>query len=133
MSNNLNFCIEISRLRCRNYDLASRVDLAVSRFDHVTNTLSHLKIRQECYTIRSFSGRKVLGRKMFWLMLVFVGFIFSLVTNNAVGTIGVRSTFLILGGLHLGVCALAIPLYIFGKRARAWTYRKGFMDWLYDD
>ena len=62
-----------------------------------------------------------------------VGFIFSLVTNNAVTNLGVRQTFLILGGIHLGVCALAIPLYIFGKRFRAWTHRMGMMDWLYDD
>ena len=61
------------------------------------------------------------------------GFIFSLVTNNAIDQIGVRGTFFILGGIHLGVCSLAIPLYIFGKRARGWTHRKGMMDWLYDD
>jgi hypothetical protein len=60
------------------------------------------------------------------------GFIFSLVTNNAVSNIGVRGTFLILGGIHLGICGLAVPLYIFGKRARAWTHRKAMMDWLYD-
>lgn len=51
-------------------------------------------------------------------------------TNNAVDSIGVRATFLILGGIHLGICSLAVPLYIYGKRARAWTYRKGMMDWL---
>jgi len=60
-----------------------------------------------------------------------VGFVFSLVTNNAVSKVGVRSTFLILGGIHLGICAFAIPLYVFGKRARAWTHRKAMMDWLY--
>jgi hypothetical protein len=62
-----------------------------------------------------------------------VGFIFSLITNNAISRLGVRSTFLILGGIHLGVCFLAIPLYVFGKRFRGWTHRKGMMDWLYDD
>jgi hypothetical protein len=66
-------------------------------------------------------------------MTLIPGFIFSLVTNNAIDRIGVRGTFLILGGIHLGVCGLAIPLYIFGKRARGWTHRKGMMDWLYDD
>ena len=62
-----------------------------------------------------------------------VGFVFSLVTNNAVSRIGVRSTFLILGAIHLAICSLAIPLYLFGKRARGWTHRKAMMDWLYDD
>ena len=65
--------------------------------------------------------------------LLIIGFIFSLVTNNAIDQVGVRGTFLILGGIHLGICALAIPLYIFGKRARGWTHRMGMMDWLYDD
>jgi hypothetical protein len=55
------------------------------------------------------------------------------VTNNAIDHVGVRGTFLILGGIHLGVCALAVPLYVFGKRARGWTHRMGMMDWLYDD
>jgi hypothetical protein len=62
-----------------------------------------------------------------------VGFIFSLVTNNAVNKLGVRGIFLILGGIQLGICGLAIPLYLFGKRARGWTHRKAMMDWLYDD
>jgi len=62
-----------------------------------------------------------------------MGFIFSLVTNNAVDKLGVRSTFFILGGIHLGICTLAVPLYVFGKRFRGWTHRKGMMDWLYDD
>lgn len=61
-----------------------------------------------------------------------IGFVFSLVTNNAVDNVGVRTTFLILGGIHLCVCLLAVPLYVFGKRARGWTHRKAMMDWLYD-
>jgi len=61
-----------------------------------------------------------------------IGFVFSLVTNNAVDNVGVRTTFLILGGIHLCVCFLAVPLYFYGKRARGWTHRKAMMDWLYD-
>jgi hypothetical protein len=61
------------------------------------------------------------------------GFIFSLVANNAVNTLGIRGTFLVFGGIHLGICGLAVPLYIFGKRARGWTHRMAMMDWLYDD
>lgn len=61
------------------------------------------------------------------------GFIFSLFANNAVNALGVRRTFLILGGIQLAICALAIPLYVFGKRARGWTHRMAMMDWLYND
>jgi hypothetical protein len=59
-----------------------------------------------------------------------LGFIFSLITNNAIDNLGVRKSFLVFGGIHLAICSLAIPLYIFGKRFRGWTYRRAMMDWL---
>lgn len=61
-----------------------------------------------------------------------LGFIFSLWFNDALTADGSRTIFLILGAVQIAVCLFAIPLYIYGKRCRSWTYRSGMIDWLYD-
>ncbi len=43
--------------------------------------------------------------------------------NNWVINKGLRSVFFTIGGITIGVSLLTIPMYIFGKRARSWTYR----------
>lgn len=60
-----------------------------------------------------------------------IGFIFSLWLNDALTAEGSRTLFLILGATQIVACIAALPLYIYGKRCRAWTYRKGMVDWLY--
>ncbi|KUL89641.1 hypothetical protein ZTR_00559 [Talaromyces verruculosus] len=36
---------------------------------------------------------------------------------------GPREVFSIIGGIHIFICLMAIPMYIFGKRCRGWTSR----------
>jgi hypothetical protein len=36
--------------------------------------------------------------------------------------------FITIGGVQLACLLTAIPMYIFGKRARMWTVRKGMME-----
>ncbi|RAO67552.1 uncharacterized protein BHQ10_003564 [Talaromyces amestolkiae] len=36
---------------------------------------------------------------------------------------GPREVFSIIGGIHVFICLMAIPMYIFGKRCRSWTSR----------
>ena len=36
---------------------------------------------------------------------------------------GPREVFCIIGGVHVFICLLAIPMYIFGKKCRSWTSR----------
>jgi MFS family permease len=36
---------------------------------------------------------------------------------------GPREVFSIIGGIHIFICLMAIPMYIFGKRCRSWTSR----------
>lgn len=45
--------------------------------------------------------------------------------NNWVDTQGVRNVFFTIGGITIGVSLCTIPMYIWGKRARSWVYRKG--------
>ena len=40
---------------------------------------------------------------------------------------GALKVFNVLGGLFLLVCVLTLPLWIFGKRARSWIARNGFL------
>lgn len=61
-----------------------------------------------------------------------IGFIFSLWFNRALTARGSRTIFIILGIIQIICCLGAIPLYIYGKRCRSWTFRKGMIDWLYD-
>lgn len=61
-----------------------------------------------------------------------IGFIFSLWLNDALTADGSRTLFVILGSSQIVACVAALPLYIYGKRCRSWTYRKGMVDWLYE-
>ena len=61
-----------------------------------------------------------------------LGFIFSLWFNEALTHRGSKVIFVILGSLQCLICLFALPLYIYGKRLRGWTYRSGMIDWLYE-
>lgn len=61
-----------------------------------------------------------------------LGFIFSLWYNNALTAAGSRTVFVVLGVVQIVCCVFAIPMYIYGKRFRSWTFRKGMIDWLYE-
>jgi hypothetical protein len=43
--------------------------------------------------------------------------------NNWIATQGVRNTFFVIGGLTIAASLSTIPMYVYGKRARSWTYR----------
>ncbi|KAL2669962.1 hypothetical protein Neosp_015128 [[Neocosmospora] mangrovei] len=47
--------------------------------------------------------------------------------NNWLATQGTRNVFFVIGGLTAGVSLTTIPMYIWGKRARSWVYRKGIV------
>jgi hypothetical protein len=36
---------------------------------------------------------------------------------------GPKEVFCIIGGIHVFICLIAIPMYIYGKRCRSWTSR----------
>ncbi|KAH7317832.1 major facilitator superfamily domain-containing protein [Rhexocercosporidium sp. MPI-PUGE-AT-0058] len=54
-------------------------------------------------------------------------FAFGLVNyiNDWLATQGVRNAFFVIGGLTIAASLTTIPMYIWGKRARSWVYRKG--------
>ncbi|RDL31418.1 MFS general substrate transporter [Venustampulla echinocandica] len=56
------------------------------------------------------------------------GLVFSLFFNNWLEKDGSRTVFIWLGVIQLVLMAFTIPMYIFGKRARMWTVRKGLME-----
>lgn len=43
--------------------------------------------------------------------------------NDWIMVQGVRNCFFVIGGITAGVVLTTIPMYMFGKRARSWTYR----------
>lgn len=43
--------------------------------------------------------------------------------NDWIATQGVRDAFFVIGGITAAVSLTTIPMYIYGKRARSWTYR----------
>jgi hypothetical protein len=45
--------------------------------------------------------------------------------NDWITTQSVRNVFFTIGGITVGVSLLTVPMYIWGKRARSWTYRHG--------
>ncbi len=59
---------------------------------------------------------------------IFHGLVFSLFFANWLESDGPKSTFLAIGGIQIACMFLTIPMYIYGKRARMWTVRKGFME-----
>ena len=59
---------------------------------------------------------------------VFHGLVWSLFFPQWLTADGPKTVFVAIGGIQLGCMLLTIPMYIFGKRARMWTVRKGMMD-----
>ncbi|KAL8690298.1 MAG: hypothetical protein Q9224_004437 [Gallowayella concinna] len=56
------------------------------------------------------------------------GLVFSLFFNHWLEAKGSKSVFLAIGGIQLACLLTTIPMYIYGKRARMWTYRKNLME-----
>ncbi|KAL8929745.1 MAG: hypothetical protein Q9172_000302 [Xanthocarpia lactea] len=59
---------------------------------------------------------------------IFHGLVFSLFFNHWLEAKGSKSVFLAIGGIQLACLLTTIPMYIYGKRARMWTYRKNLME-----
>lgn len=59
---------------------------------------------------------------------VFHGLVWSLFFPEWLEHDGSKDVFVTIGGIQLACMLLTIPMYIFGKRARMWTVRKGMMD-----
>jgi hypothetical protein len=59
---------------------------------------------------------------------IFHGLVFSLFFATWLEDDGPKKTFLAIGGIQIACMLLTIPMYIYGKRARMWTVRKGFME-----
>ncbi|KAL8674103.1 MAG: hypothetical protein Q9168_001498 [Polycauliona sp. 1 TL-2023] len=59
---------------------------------------------------------------------IFHGLVFSLFFNRWLEADGSKKVFLAIGGIQLAFLFTTIPMYIYGKRARMWTYRKNLME-----
>ncbi|KAL9595651.1 MAG: hypothetical protein Q9219_006319 [cf. Caloplaca sp. 3 TL-2023] len=59
---------------------------------------------------------------------VFHGLVFSLFFNHWLEAKGSKRVFQTIGGIQLACLITTIPMYIYGKRARMWTYRKNLME-----
>jgi len=59
---------------------------------------------------------------------VFHGLVWSLFFPQWLEHDGSKDVFVTIGGIQLACMLLTIPMYVFGKRARMWTVRKGMMD-----
>ncbi|KAL8885747.1 MAG: hypothetical protein Q9192_006596 [Flavoplaca navasiana] len=59
---------------------------------------------------------------------IFHGLVFSLFFNHWLESDGSKNVFLAIGGIQLACLLTTIPMYIYGKRARMWTYRKNLME-----
>ena len=59
---------------------------------------------------------------------VFHGLVFSLFFNHWLEAKGSKKVFQTIGGLQLACLLTTIPMYVYGKRARMWTYRKNLME-----
>lgn len=60
-----------------------------------------------------------------------IGFVFSLFNNRFHQGEGGRTTFVVYGCIQIFLALWGIPLYIYGKRIRAWTDRKELLRRLY--
>ncbi|KAF8243301.1 MFS general substrate transporter [Wilcoxina mikolae CBS 423.85] len=56
------------------------------------------------------------------------GFVFSLFFNRWLQKDGAKKTFVALGAIQLGCLLFTIPLYLYGKRLRRWTYQRNMME-----
>jgi hypothetical protein len=43
--------------------------------------------------------------------------------NDWIAVQGVRNAFFVIGGLTIAASLCTVPMYVYGKRARSWTYR----------
>ena len=59
---------------------------------------------------------------------IFHGLVFSLFFANWLESDGPKTTFLAIGGIQIACMLFTIPMYVYGKRARMWTVRQGFME-----
>ncbi|RFU75038.1 major facilitator superfamily domain, general substrate transporter [Trichoderma arundinaceum] len=59
---------------------------------------------------------------------IFHGLVFSLFISQWLAADGSRDVYIWLGVIQLIFCLLALPLYIYGKRARMWTARMNLME-----
>ncbi|KAL8706911.1 MAG: hypothetical protein Q9201_000071 [Fulgogasparrea decipioides] len=59
---------------------------------------------------------------------IFHGLVFSLFFNDWLEADGSKKVFQAIGGIQLACLLTTIPMYIYGKRARMWTYRKNLME-----
>lgn len=59
---------------------------------------------------------------------IFHGLVFSLFFNSWLLKDGSKMVFIWLGVIQLCMMALTVPMYIYGKRARMWTYRMNLME-----
>ncbi|CRG82831.1 putative MFS-type transporter C1271,10c [Talaromyces islandicus] len=59
---------------------------------------------------------------------IFHGLVFSLFFVDWLESDGARNVFIAIGGIQIACLLTAIPMYIFGKRARMWTVRKKLME-----
>jgi MFS family permease len=59
---------------------------------------------------------------------IFHGLVFSLFFPNWLEHEGPKDVFITIGSIQVACLLTTIPMYIYGKRARMWTVRKGFMD-----
>jgi len=75
---------------------------------------------------RQYAGEALVSLN--WCKNVFDGLVFSLFFAHWLEADGSKTVFLALGGIQLAVCATTPVLYLYGKRARLWTLRKGMMD-----
>ncbi|EKJ73008.1 hypothetical protein NXS19_014233 [Fusarium pseudograminearum] len=75
---------------------------------------SHRHEAVESYAIMSFA-KNIFGFGMTFYM------------NDWIALQGVRDAFFVIGGITIGVSMATIPMYIFGKRARSFAFRNGFL------
>lgn len=59
---------------------------------------------------------------------IFHGLVWSLFFPQWLEHDGSKDVFVAIGGIQLACMLFTIPMYIFGKRTRMWTVRKGMMD-----
>jgi len=75
---------------------------------------------------RQYAGESLVSLN--WSKNIFDGLVFSLFFSKWLEADGSKRVFLALGGIQLAFCAASVPMWIYGKRLRAWTYRKNLME-----
>ena len=75
-------------------------------------------------------------KNFFSFALTFKGFDWIVQAGRKAGGGGVKEVFIIVGSVQVAVCALTIPMYIFGKKNRSFFYRHNIFfkttDWIAD-